>query len=524
VSIRSLALTMLLTTGLAGLHAHGADAASYPANVRAALDSAGANRGELEKVLQHFEQKGDTLMLRAAYFLIGNMPGHSYVTYDLVDTTGTVVPFTVTDYPNFDSLLKSFDSMEAAHGTLDFRSQVKSEDVKTIKAFYLIENIEHAFRAWRTRPWAKNLDFGDFLEGVLPYRGSNEPLEVWRPQLMARYDYLPSKMVDSTDPVEAAALINEDIKTWFGFDERWYFHPTDQGLAEMQQGGLGRCEDMTNVTIYAMRANGIGVTSDYTPYWADHGNNHAWNAIILPGGKAIPFMGAEADPGKYHLTWKAAKIYRKTYADQPGNLAFAKAPDEKVPRWLGGKSYTDVSAAYGDVSDVTIAFDEPVDDSIHFAYLCVFNDGEWKAIQWGRIRNNRVVFPAMLRGVALLPMYFIDEELVPAGDPFILTEQGAVEPLVGHLERPAELVITSTTRRTQEKSTESFEISYLTPGKEYELFYWDDGWQSLGEAEATDEPIEFLAPSGALYWLVAVDSKREEERIFTYSDGRQVWW
>ncbi len=501
-----------------------ATASAYPANVAAALDSAGANRGELEQTLQHFEQKGDTLMLQAALFLIGNMQGHSYVTYDLVDTVGSVVPFSVTDYPNFDSLLISFDTLEAAHGSLDFRSKVAAEDLKTVKADYLIENIELAFKAWRTRPWAKKLSFKDFLEGVLPYRGSNEPLEDWRPQLMARYADLPSKMADSTDPIEAAALINDDIKTWFGFDERWYFHPTDQGLSEMQKGGLGRCEDMTNVTIYAMRANGIGVTSDYTPYWADHGNNHAWNAVILPGGKAVPFMGAEADPGKYKLTWKAAKIYRKTFANQPGNLAFVKQPGQEVPRWLSGKSYTDVTAAYGPVTDVPVAFDSTIDDSVPFAYLCVFNDGDWRAIQWGVIKQNRVVFPAMLRGIAYLPMFYINKELVPAGDPFILTAQGAVEPLVGHLDKPVDLTITSTTRRSQDKSTEGLEVSFLSPGKQYELFYWDKGWQSLGETEATDEPIEFLAPSGALYWLVAADSKREEERIFTWDADRQVWW
>lgn len=37
---------------------------------------------------------------------------------------------------------------------------------------------------------------------------------------------------------------------------------------------------MTNLAIFAMRANGLAVTSDYTPFWADSSNNHAWNAIL----------------------------------------------------------------------------------------------------------------------------------------------------------------------------------------------------------------------------------------------------
>ena len=79
---------------------------------------------------------------------------------------------------------------------------------------------------------------------------------------------------------------------------------------------------MTNVTIYAMRANGLAVTSDYTPYWANSGNNHAWNAILTGEGKVVPFMGAEANPGEYRLANKLAKVYRKTWKHSKGSGHF----------------------------------------------------------------------------------------------------------------------------------------------------------------------------------------------------------
>ena len=188
-----------------------------------------------------------------------------------------------------------------------------------ITAEFLIAQIDYAFKAWREKPWAQNMSWEDFRDYVLPYRGSNEPLESWRQAFWDKYAGLESRMTDPTDPVEAARLINEDIKSWFGFDPRYYYHPTDQGLEEMLESHLGRCEDMTNVTIYAMRANGIGVTSDYTPYWANCGNNHAWNAIVTGDGRVIPFMGAEANPGEYQLANMAAKVYRKTFAAQRQN-------------------------------------------------------------------------------------------------------------------------------------------------------------------------------------------------------------
>ena len=82
----------------------------------------------------------------------------------------------------------------------------------------------------------------------------------------------------------------------------------------------------------------------------------------------------------------------------------------------------------------------------------------------------------------------------------------------------------STTRRKQVASTDGIVKSYLTAGQEYELFFWDDGWQSVGRATAGEEPLTFAdVPPDCLYWLVASDSDHEE-RIFTIEDAAQVWW
>ena len=224
----------------------------------------------------------------------------------------------------------------------------------------------------RKRPWARGLSFDQFCEYVLPYRGSNEPLEQWRESLFRQHDSIVFQMKNPSDPIEAAALINKDLMSWFHFDPRFYYHPTDQSLSEMQNTKLGRCEDMTNLSIYAMRANGLAVTSDYTPYWANSGNNHAWNAIVTPTGEVIPFMGAEANPGKYKLANKLAKVYRKTYSVQKDNLAFQVADTKLLPGYLASKSYVDVTKDYVETKSVTVKLNgqEPKEQ---FAYLCVFN-------------------------------------------------------------------------------------------------------------------------------------------------------
>jgi len=517
VGIAAVALLLAIIAGCASK-------SSYPPDVDKALESAGDNRAELEKVITHYAAGPDTLKLKAAYFLIGNMEGHCYVTYALEDTLDTVVDFDPLAYPDYQALTTAFDSLEKLHGVLDFKKKDKIDDLKVIKADFLIDQIDYAFKAWREKSWARALSFTDFCEYVLPYRGSNEPLEPWRRTLYEKYAGIEDSLSDPSDPIGAACRINDDVKTWFGFDPRYYYHPTDQGLSEMRAAKLGRCEDMTNLTIYAMCANGLAVTSDYTPHWANAGNNHAWNAILTAQGKVVPFMGAEANPGSYQLANKPAKVYRKTFASQPDNLILKERKQDKVPGWLAGQNYIDVTKDYEDVCDVTVTFSRDLPDSVDIAYLCVFNSGEWSAIHWGRINGDASVFSDMGKGIAYLPALYLNEKIVPWGDPFILQPDGQIRTLRADTGRTITVSLSATTGRALKASTDGIVKSFLTPGQEYELFYMADQWQSLGTAVAGNEPLEFPgAPADGLYWLVAKDSDREE-RIFTIEDGRQVWW
>ncbi len=495
-----------------------------PADVLAALDSAGANRAELEKVLSHYSAPADSLKFQAACFLIGNMPGHSYVTYSLLDSAGNEIPFNALNYGTYESLELAFEALEKQHGTLDFKKKLLTEDATAITADFLIENVDYAFKAWQERPWARWLSFDQFCRYVLPYRGSNEPLDPWRKSLLDQYAGLASAMPDSADPVAAAQAINNDLISWFRFDSRYYYHPTDQGLAEMRSSKMGRCEDMTNLTIYAMRANGLAVTSDYTPYWSDTSNNHAWNSILLPDGNVVPFMGAESNPGQYELQHKAAKVYRKSYENHPENLTFQTRKQKKIPGWLGGKSYIDVTSDYMGTCDIAVDLTEPVPDSVDIAYLCVFNTGEWQPIQWGRINGQSVVFTAMGTEVAYLPAYYLNEKIVPAGPPFICHDDCSRTVLTVKEGAALAVQLLSVGRTKPSGDVGGRIVSHLTVGKEYELMYWDGGWKSHGKSVATDQPLLFdNVPEGCLYRLVATDSDKEE-RIFTLNGVLQMWW
>lgn len=68
--------------------------------------------------------------------------------------------------------------------------------------------------------------------------------------------------------------------------------------------------------------------------------------------------------------------------------------------------------------------------------------------------------------------------------------------------------------------------NFIREGENYELLYWKRGrWVSLGHQPGNDEGVLTYgqAPLHALF-LLRNHTKGQEERIFTYEQGRQVWW
>ena len=496
-----------------------------PEQVKEVLELSGENRAQLEKVISHFKEEGNVIKEEAAYFLIGNMKNHGYLVYKLVDSTGAEVDFDVLDYEDYEALLNGWDKIENNRGEIRFEKDTFYHDYNEITSEYLIKNIDLAWKAWDENEWAQHLSFDQFCEYVLPYRSSNEPIEEWREYFINELSWIKDSVNNPSDPVEAACYVNDYIKSWFRFDPRYYEHPTDQGLQEILEKKMGRCEDMTNLAIYAMRALAIPVMSDFTPYWANTGNNHAWNAILDNNDSIIIFMGGETNPGAYELNHKLAKVYRKTFAIQQNSLPEKMEDWEKAPPYLNSNSIKDVTDEYVPVDRFKIELTRGIPDSTNFSYLCVFNSGEWKAIDYTRFYGNKATYNKMGTGVAYLPAFYYDEQIVPAGNAFILTDSAKIEYKIPDGKNRSNLTLYSTTRRVTKETTDFIEQADFNKGKTYILYYWSDQWEETGRKTAGGGPVIFEdVPSNAIYWLVEEDS-RNEERIFTMDDkGRQVWW
>ena len=488
---------------------------THSTSLEHALSAAGDNRAELESALSHYEG-GDPEKYAAMEFLLENMPGHGFVDLQFFDEERVEVGFEALDYKSLNEARAAFDALEVKHGSINYKRKAFVADLEVMTAAYLINNVELAFASWRGKPWAQEMSFDTFCQHILPYRGSNEPLDDWRATVLDHFEELPQGLEDPTDASAAARIIEKQAHAWVGFWDLYYLHPTDQSYSQMMEAGKGRCEDITNMISYGLRANAVAVGSDYTPAWANRDNNHAWTTVLGPDGRGATRQGNIA-----------AKIYRKTFAIQHDAWMHQAAEGEPVARWLARDHFIDVTDQYMETVDAKIQLTATPPEGHKLAYLCVFNGGEWIAIAAGLIDGDQVAFGSMGPGIVYLPAFYDGKDLLPAAPPFTL-ELDHSKSLNGiarageSTQTKAEITTTKPVADDPDKQQAIPEL-FVKEGQTYELFYWQESWQSLGKRTATTDKIAFEnLPGHQLYWLVR-EGSRKLERPFTLDPALRYW-
>lgn len=592
--------------------------------LKAVLKYSGTNRAELEKVLEHYSQNpADSLKLQSAIFLIENMPGHYtysgpflneyYARIDTVRNTPyhekklfQMLPFSRTEYRN----------------GLEIR-----EDVKHIKADFLIHNIELAFRQWETLPWLESVDFHTFREYLLPYRVENEPLDSWRDSI----SFFRERLLDYTDHYEDCRYSVTYMKNKFYS----YIFNAKQKIPEINLKNFEmECIPISKLNLFANRIIGIPSAIDYIPHFANRNGRHYWAIGI--DCKLNPFQVFQAN------IYRAPKIYRRTFSHNPTPQPKGK---EYIPSFFRDPFNKDVTGLYIPTADITI--DVPRNIKTGHAYLAVFNDLTWKPVACAEVSGRQARFHNMGKDIVYLPVYYDEEEeMHPITSPFIVFSNGEIRYLNSAGDIVQKMVLTRKypngserdywfneligarfeasnqadfkqadtlffitqrpTGRYQYITPDSLlkrrywrfvnstnkvchladlhfytneqtpirgrvmevdsirarailddtpltfgtiytwigmdfgkpvsisQIRYLPrndangifPGNEYELFYYQfpEGWKSLGIKTPDECEVEYnQIPAGTLYWL-RNHTAGQEERIFTWENGKARFW
>jgi hypothetical protein len=87
------------------------------------------------------------------------------------------------------------------------------------------------------------------------------------------------------------------------------------------------------------------------------------------------------------------------------------------------------------LSEIHLTFKFNLFIKYKYAYLCTFNNRDWQAIYWERIKGNKIVFKNMGRDIAYLPVLYKNSGYSPIGDPIILLKNGNIRICSANLDK-----------------------------------------------------------------------------------------
>lgn len=394
------------------------------------LRAAGENRPELERVLAHYsEDPADSLKLKAAVFLIENMPGHISVHGKDVDE------FYADINAVLDRGLPNEATLDSVNGLLEGfapHGPVYRQDMEIIGADFLIHNIDAAFEAWE-KPWARHLEFGEFAEFLLPYKYmEGQRLDMWRDTLVARYGgMLDARPLDDLKYNYAFntndALFNEfaRLNGWSGYGG----NPPGEVSPFYNSSSIHRirfadCNIHAAAMVALMRANGVGAAFEYMPQWGDLNGRHAWYSIFNNNGRVVPTAYIGAREVAFLPYNSLPKFYRRMYSS-----------DRREEKYIAQSKYIfnrfvmfdrDVTSEYIAVSDIAVPVDGAGLEDKKYVHIAVSSYRGWDVADYGILKNGRAHFEDLGRNVVYMVYGFDGKGLVPISDPFLLDTKGNI--------------------------------------------------------------------------------------------------
>lgn len=177
-----------------------------------------------------------------------------------------------------------------------------SRDLTTLKADFLLKNVDLAYHAWEASPWHKQIPKDVFLNDVLPYASISETREDWRSDFFKRFADL---VKDAKTPGEAAAILNNNVFKELNVKYSTKRKRADQSPSESIEQGLASCSGLSVVLIDACRAVGVPARFVGTPLWSNRSGNHSWVEVYDSGWH---FTGAcEATGSDLNKGWFAGR-------------------------------------------------------------------------------------------------------------------------------------------------------------------------------------------------------------------------
>jgi hypothetical protein len=485
--------------------------AQYPEPVQEALLQTKTNRAELTRALDFFYQEGDSQKIRSIEFLVENMPIHFSASYYWADSAGQRIAYNELDYPTFKDAKIAFDHLRAAKGKLHPVTYTY-RDIDSIKADLLIADVNLSVDKLR----ANNGQFNEkFLDFILPYRTSIEPLQNWR----LAYDKKFEGVIDTKQRSDTAALrIGQNIRTWF--TNTYKIESRDEplprlGALQLLSRQAGACEDIAGLAAFMTRSQGYASAVDIVPAWATASGLHFLNYVDISPGARHHYDAADGYIVDT-LSREPAKVVRTTYSIQKNSLAAILKDTSLIPdNFMRFQNFQDVTREYWQTSNIYSRLFRVVNFSPKAAFVSVWNYGKWKPVWYAdRIKNDSARFVDMCKGAVYLPMFYYHRNMIPAG-----------WPIVNGYSYTKVLQPDTMRRRTVFIGGQEKYLAYR-PERKYTLYYWNNHWVAIATKTPAGISVKLQfdkVPCNALLLLVP-DYSQGKERPFIINDNGSVQW
>ena len=217
---------------------------------------------------------------------------------------------------------------------------MSEKDLRSLKAEFLLENSELAYKARAEFPWAKAVPDDIFFNNVLPYANVDESRDPWRKEL---YDLAKPLVKDCKTATEAVMKLNAELfpKLKVGYSTQRKL--PNQSPKESIEQGKASCTGLSILLSDACRAVGVPTRVVGIPNWSNKRGNHTWLEIWDGDWH---FTGAcEPDPKGLDRGWFVGDA-AQAQKDKPEHsiyaVSFAKTKTPFPLVWAPGQK--DVSA------------------------------------------------------------------------------------------------------------------------------------------------------------------------------------
>ncbi len=239
---------------------------------------------------------------------------------------------------------------EQKEGMAYIISYMPERDLTTLKADFLLENSEYAYKARKKYNWCAALPDSVFFNEVLPYANISENRDTWRKDFYERFD---KYTIGKENIVDAIMSIAHNIKDEVKVEYNTKRSKVDLSPVESMAENMATCTALSILLTDAYRAVGIPSRLAGTAMWTNYRGNHTWSEVYLENEwQFIEYYpdtlnkswflsdAGKADP-KNMLHWVYAVSYKPTgmpyYAAVDGNYIMDKVDINTLPESMHEK-------------------------------------------------------------------------------------------------------------------------------------------------------------------------------------------